>query len=128
MLKYPFDERFRYYGYEDVLLGKTLKRHRVPIRHIDNPMGFCAFETNAYFVANTDEGLRTLYQFRNDLEGYNGLLAISHRLRLLTPLIDLWHWISKGWEYRLLAGNSPSLTVFALYRLGYFMSLKWRKN
>ena len=70
MLKYPFDERFRHYGYEDVLLGKTLKRHRVPIRHIDNPMGFCAFETNADFVAKTEEGLRTLYQFREDLRGY----------------------------------------------------------
>ena len=128
LLTHPFDERFRHYGYEDVLLGKQLEQAQIPITHIDNPLSFEIFEDNAHFISKTEEGLRTLYQFRNDLEGYNGLLAISHRLRLLTPLIALWHWISKGWEYRLLAGNSPSLTVFALYRLGYFMSLKWRKN
>ena len=39
MLQYPFDERFRHYGYEDVLLGKTLQRHHIPMLHIDNPLG-----------------------------------------------------------------------------------------
>ena len=43
ILQHPFDERFRHYGYEDVLLGKTLRQHQIPITHIDNPLGFQAF-------------------------------------------------------------------------------------
>ena len=123
LLSHPFDERFRHYGYEDVLLGKQLEQAQVPIAHIDNPLSFEIFEENAHFISKTEEGLRTLHEFRDDLEGYNGLLAVSRRLRLLTPLVRLWHWLNKGWEYRQLAGSQPSLTVFTLYRLGYFMSL-----
>ena len=123
LLSHLFDERFRHYGYEDVLLGKQLEQAQVPIAHIDNPLSFEIFEENAHFISKTEEGLRTLHEFRDDLEGYNGLLAVSRRLRLLTPLVRLWHWLNKGWEYRQLAGSQPSLTVFTLYRLGYFMSL-----
>ena len=51
MRSHPFDDRFRYYGYEDVLFGKQLRQDRIAITHIDNPMGFCTFESNADFVA-----------------------------------------------------------------------------
>ena len=77
LLQYPFDERFRHYGYEDVLLGKTLHQHHVPILHIDNPLGMGTFETNAAFVAKTEEGLRTLHTFRNELRGYSRLLTFD---------------------------------------------------
>ena len=39
MLNNPFDERFRYYGYEDVLLGKLLKEHEITIKHIGQISG-----------------------------------------------------------------------------------------
>ena len=68
MLQYPFDQRFRHYGYEDVLFGKQMKQHAIPIIHIDNPLSFEVFETNADFVSKTEEGLRTLHQFRDELQ------------------------------------------------------------
>ena len=40
MLRYPFDERFFHYGYEDVLWGKTLKDNEISIHHVDNPLGY----------------------------------------------------------------------------------------
>ena len=125
MLQYPFDERFRHYGYEDVLLGKTLHRHHVPIQHLDNPVGFCTFETNADFVAKTEEGLRTLHTFCNDLRGYSRLLTFVSGIHLpiILLLIRLWHKTFKKLERKNLCGSRPSLFIFRLYRLGYYLTL-----
>ena len=57
MLQHPFDERFRHYGYEDVLFGKQLRQHAIPIHHMDNPLSFERFEPNSAFVSKTEEGL-----------------------------------------------------------------------
>lgn len=125
MLSCPFDERFRHYGYEDVLLGKTLRQHRIAITHIDNPLVFGSFETNAVFVAKTEEGLRTLYQFREDLRGYSRLLTLVGNIHLpvVAAIIRLWHRLMGRLERRNLCGAHPSLLVFKLYRLGYFLTL-----
>ncbi len=126
MLQYPFDNRFRHYGYEDVLLGKTLHQHHVPILHIDNPLGMCTFETNAAFVAKTEEGLRTLYTFRKELRGYSRLLTFVSgiHLAIVKNIIRFWHQVFNKAERRNLCGSRPSLWVFKLYRLGYFLCLK----
>ena len=126
MLQYPFDNRFRHYGYEDVLLGKTLHQHHVPILHIDNPLGMCTFETNAAFVAKTEEGLRTLYTFRKELRGYSRLLTFVSgiHLAIVKNIIRFWHQVFNKAERRNLCGSRPSLWVFKLYRLGYYLSLQ----
>lgn len=123
MIEHPFDERFRHYGYEDVLLGKSFREQRIPIAHIDNPLGFCTFETNADFVAKTEEGLRTLGQFRDDLRGYSRLLTLISNIHIpaVKSVIRLWHRLFGRLERRNLCGNRPSITVFKLYRLGYFI-------
>ena len=123
MLEHPFDERFRHYGYEDVLLGKTFRQQHITIKHIDNPLGFCTFESNADFVAKTEEGLRTLGQFRDELRGYSRLLTLVGNIHIPAVIwvIRLWHRLFGRLERRNLCGRHPSLTVFKLYRLGYFI-------
>ena len=125
MLQHPFCERIRHYGYEDVLLGKTLQRHHVPIVHIDNPVGFCTFESNADFVAKTEEGLRTLCEFRNELRGYSRLLTLVQGIHIpaILWLIRLWHRLFGATEKRNLCGSRPLLSLYQLYRLGYFLTL-----
>ena len=125
MLQHPFDERLRHYGYEDVLLGKTLHRNHIPITHIDNPLGFCTFEPNVDFVAKTEEGLRTLCEFRSDLRGYSRLLTLVSGIHISAILwfIRLWHRLFGAIERRNLCGSRPYLLVFKLYRLGYYLSL-----
>ena len=124
ILKYPFDERFRHYGYEDVLLGKTFRIQHIPIEHIDNPLGFCTFESNTAFVEKTEEGLRTLYQFRQELRGYSRLLTLVSNIHfpVILSMIRLWHRLFGSLERRLLCGSHPNLLVFKLYRLGYYLS------
>lgn len=126
MLSHPFDERFRHYGYEDVIFGKQLRAAHIAITHIDNPMGFCTFESNPDFVSKTEEGLHTLLLFRNELRGYSRLLTLvdSIHIPLILSLIRLFHWLFGSLIRRNLCGPHPSLQLFKLYKLGYYLSHK----
>lgn len=126
MLSHPFDERFRHYGYEDVIFGKQLRAAHIAITHIDNPMGFCTFESNPDFVSKTEEGLHALLLFRNELRGYSRLLTLvdSIHIPLILSLIRLFHWLFGSLIRRNLCGPHPSLQLFKLYKLGYYLSHK----
>lgn len=125
MLAHPFDERFRHYGYEDVLFGKKLRAKGVKITHIDNPLGFSTFEENNQFILKTEEGLRTLHQFQSDLRGYSRLLTLVEGIHLpiILSLIRCWHKLFGKWERKNLCGSHPSLRLFKLYKLGYYLKI-----
>jgi glycosyltransferase involved in cell wall biosynthesis len=125
MLSHPFDERFRYYGYEDVLFGKQLRADHIAITHIDNPMGFCTFESNPDFVSKTEEGLRTLYQFQSELRGYSRLITLVEGIHipLILSLIRLSHRLFSGLIRHNLCGRHPSLKLFKFYKLGYYTTI-----
>lgn len=125
MLAHPFDERFRRYGYEDVLFGKHLRQAGISILHIDNPVGFNSFEDNRTFVEKTEEGLRTLHDFRDDLRGYNGLLTFVGGIHvpLVKWFLRICHRLFGPLLRRQLCGRWPSLFVFKLYKLGYYLTL-----
>ena len=124
MLSHPFDERFRRYGYEDVLFGKEIEKHQVSICHIDNPLSFEVFETNVEFVNKTEEGLRTLYTFRHELRGYSRLLRRAESLPHY-PIL-LWHRLMGALERRNLTGWRPRLWLLNVYKLGYLVSIMHR--
>lgn len=126
MLSHPFDERFRHYGYEDVIFGKQLRAAHIAITHIDNPMGFCTFESNPDFVSKTEEGLHTLLLFRNELRGYSRLLTLVDGIHipLILSLIRLFHRLFGTLIRRNLCGPHPSLQLFKLYKFGYYLSHK----
>ena len=126
MQQYPFDLRFRHYGYEDVLFGMQLEQHQIPILHIDNPLSFEVFEDNDQFLSKTEEGLRTLYAFRHELKSGSRLLQRVEHLHWLLPLIRLFHQATNKLERRILLRH-PSLFLFSLYRLGYFATINNRK-
>ena len=122
MMKYPFDVRFRHYGYEDVLFGMQLEKSRIPIHHIDNPLSFEVFEDNDQFLNKTEEGLRTLYTFRHELKDGSRLLQRIKHMGWLLPLLRRYHKLTNKLERRFLLRH-PSLFVFSLYRLGYYATL-----
>ncbi len=126
MQTYPLDERFRHYGYEDVLWGKQLRKAGIEITHLDNPTGFYDFEDNAHFVSKTEEGLRTLFTFCKELRGYSQLLTFTDGIHIeaVRGIIKLWHRLFGSLERKNLCGRSPSLRIFKLYKLGYYLSLK----
>ena len=124
MLAHPFDLRYRHYGYEDVAFGKQLQQEAIPIVHIDNPLSFEVFESNADFIKKTEEGLRTLHQFRDELQDYSRMLQFTRRHAWLLPLFHLLYIWAGPVAQRHLTGHHPTLAVFTLYRLGYFAHLR----
>lgn len=125
MLDCPFDERFLKSGYEDVLLGKQLKQRRVSVAHIDTPTTMTDFENNPDYMAKIERSLRTLHTFRSDLSGFSPLLTLAEGIHIgpVRTVIRLWHKVFGPIERRWLCGKHPNLTVFKLYKLGYYLSL-----
>lgn len=130
MLAYPFDETFHEYGYEDTLFGKQLKEHGATLIHLDNAATIADYEDNATFVAKTEESLRTLAAHAHQLQGYSTLLHTVNRLKglHLLPLIALAFRLFKGLLHKNLCSNSPSVFLFNVYKLGYFVSLTRSSN
>lgn len=126
MLRCPFDERFVRYGYEDVLLGKTLAENHIPILHINNPVQIDQFDNNGDYLAKIEDSLHTLHTFRRDLEGYSTLLAKVNALRKFKAvwLVKIWHALFGKVERHNLLGKSPNLTTFKIYKLGYYLCIK----
>ena len=126
MLLVPSDERIHTYGFEDVLFGKQLRQHGHPVVHVDNPVMLTDIETNATFLQKTEQSLLTLHQFRADLRGYSRLLTFAEGLHspLLRSAFRVCHRLFHRLERRNLQGTRPSLRLFKLYKIGYFLSLK----
>lgn len=123
---HPFNENFIHYGYEDVLLGKTLNEHNIDIRHIDNPVVLDDYEDNATFIDKTEEALRTLHIFRNELKGYSTLLDYAGKISSygLSGIISAFYRIAGKGIRRNLTGNRPILFLFNIYKLCYYISLR----
>ena len=121
----PFDERFTRSGYEDVLFGKMLKQQQIPVTHIDNPVMMTKFEANQDYVTKIERSMKTLHTFRNELRGYSRILTFDSGIHISTVrgIIRLWHRIFGNMERRNLCGSRPILKVFALYRLGFYLTI-----
>lgn len=126
MLRFPFDERFSRYGFEDTMLGKTLMRHHVPICHIDAPVDFDCQESDLDFMEKTEEALRTLHRFEDELADMSSLLALTLELdRLHVSRIFRFSHRHLGKAVRhALISKRPPLWLFQLYKLGYLMSIR----
>ena len=125
LLAYPFDETFHEYGYEDTLFGKQLKEHGATLIHLDNAATIADYEDNATFVAKTEESLRTLAAHTHQLQGYSTLLQTANKLQSLhlLPLIAFVFGLFKGLLHKNLCSNSPSVFLFNVYKLGYYIHL-----
>lgn len=123
--KYPFNEKFIYYGYEDVLMGKILNEHNIKIKHINNPVILYDYEDNPTFIRKTEEAIRTLRQFRKELQGYSTLLNYIHKMETynLLPIIVMANKILGKSIKNNLTHNKPQLFLFNIYKLFYYVSL-----
>lgn len=126
MLQCPFDERFKRSGYEDVLLGKTLKQQGATLTHIENPLVMTDYENNRDYMQKIERGLVTLHDFRHELRGYSRLLTLADGIHLavVRRAIALIFSLCRPLLRRNLCGRHPSLRLFDLYRAGYYLSLK----
>lgn len=123
MMEHSFDENFVQYGYEDVLFGKSLAMDHVAITHIDNPITLDFFESNSEFLDKTEQSLRTLYTFRNQLKGYSQLLETAEKIKKLhlQKLVNTAYFLVGQRIKKHLQGNNPSIFLFNVYKLMYYI-------
>lgn len=57
---HSFDENIQSYGHEDTLLGYELKKNKIPILHIENPILNDDQETNQEFLQKTEKSIDNL--------------------------------------------------------------------
>lgn len=125
-----YDERVKGYGYEDVMLGRDLQAAGIPLLHIDNPVAYTSFEANEAYLRKVEEALHTLSLFQRDLADYSPVLSLGRKLSRwhLAPVIRLFHHLAGPMEKRCLVGRRPSLLVFKLYKLGFFVTMSERRK
>lgn len=123
MMEHSFDENFVQYGYEDVLFGKSLAMDHIAITHIDNPITLDFFESNSDFLDKTEQSLRTLYTFRNQLKGYSQLLETAEKIKKLhlQKLVNAAYFLVGQRIKKHLQGNNPSIFLFNVYKLMYYI-------
>ena len=130
MQRLPFNEEMKLYGFEDVLLGKQLKDAKVSIYHIDNPVTFGEYETNAEFLRKTEEAVRMQSQFKDQIGEYSNLLCMEMKVRKLglSGMLNFFFKITGGMLRRNLLGKHPKVVCFNLYKLMFLNALMRTNN
>ena len=118
-----FDERYTGYGYEDVQFGLDLQRAGYAVCSIDNPLLNSDIEDNATFLRKTEEAMRSLHRFREEIGENVKIFRIYSRYRLFSPLLRFSFRLFGPLMRRNLLSANPSLTLFNLYKLGYFSAI-----
>lgn len=120
--KIRFNEDMKLYGFEDVLFGKTLQEDGIQITHIENPVLFGDFESNAEYLRKTEESVRTQKQFEHLIGEYSNLIRAYRKVKRwhlawIFPIVD--KCIGNRLRRNIL-GNNPSVFRFNLYKLLLF--------
>ncbi len=61
-----FEEKLKQYGHEDTLFGFELRRRKVKMKHIDNPLEHIGLESVEYFLNKTEQGIENLLYLKKD--------------------------------------------------------------
>ena len=125
-----FDTGGEGYGHEDTWIGIQLEKLAIPVRYIDNPVLHAGLETNTVFIGKSENALVNLHKLSGMMPAE--LLARHVKLFRVYQTVQAWRvgWIIMG-AYKLLKGYihhnlrscNPSLALFDLYRLQYFIHL-----
>lgn len=121
-LAHPFDETIVKYGYEDTLFGKELEESGIGILHIDNPLLNGDLEGNLCFIHKTEESLCTLYENKEKLAGFSGVLSLYDKLERM-KCVRVVAFVFRRMQNilkRNLTGKHPDLHLYAFYKIGYF--------
>ena len=122
-----FDESIVEYGHEDTLFGVELARRKITIRHIDNPMRQGGIETNAEFIEKSRAAIRNLVLLEDSMYGHSALLRLYRLLSCIGVDGCVAHWFTRREQRiteRLVNGETSSIHLFFIYKLGYYCQLK----
>ncbi|RMA56730.1 glycosyltransferase family 2 protein [Ulvibacter antarcticus] len=122
-----FNEEIPNLRHEDTLFALDAKKNNIRVQHIDNPVMHLGLETSSVFLRKSNEAVEALRLFVKD-----GLIkAEETRLSQFADKINRLHlsggvrWIYRSFRKKMevnLLSSKPSLFVFDVYRLGYYLT------
>tara|TARA_B110000046_G_C12953502_1_gene381226 strand:- start:17 stop:889 length:873 start_codon:yes stop_codon:yes gene_type:complete len=123
-----FNENIKTYGHEDTLLSIELKKNKIDIYQINNPIYHNGIEDNSVFLEKTKSAIKNLVMLeRSELDISSVKLIktynLINKLKLMWLIFSFSKTISKLLERQLLSSR-PSLRIFDLYKLIYFLREK----
>lgn len=133
LLKNPFPEFIKEYGYEDLIFIKNLQHNSVSVLHIENPLIHYNFEFSIDFIKKTERAVQTLSHLIDTKKmDYKDTRLTSTYLNLkklhLIGLVGAFYIKTKQQLLSNLLSENPNLYVLDFYKLGYFCSLQFSKN
>ncbi|OQB64832.1 MAG: Glycosyl transferase family 2 [Bacteroidetes bacterium ADurb.Bin145] len=127
--KIRFDERLKGYGYEDTLFSYSLRKAGVRIEHIDNPVVNGGLETNADYLARTDEAMSNLVEmmrsgnYNDEITEYISLLAFYKKVKKYEKSISFAFSLFRPAIVNMLSRGYVNLRLYDFYKLGTFNHL-----
>lgn len=127
--KVKFNENIPNLRHEDTLFSFDLKQAQIEVIHIENPIIHNGLESSLVFLKKSEESLQGLdYLIENKLLS-SEYVRLSEKFKKFKKynLEGLYLFFYKTFKksfLKNLLGKNPSMFVFDLYRLGYFMALK----
>ena len=126
--KIRFNEKIKTYGHEDTLLSIELKNNKIAIYQINNPVFHEGIEDNSIFLEKTKSAINNLVFLEKNTLDISSLKLVKtynliNKLKLTWLIFPLSKTISKILERQLLSSR-PSLKIFDLYKLIYFLREK----
>lgn len=124
--KIPFKEELVAYGHEDTFFAYELKKHGLPIIHMDNPVLHLDLDTNGDFIEKTKAGIKNLILLKSnhpEFMEYSKLLSLINNSSFLKSKITRLaaNNLSKVFEY--ISKKTGLTNSFQLFKLFYTISL-----
>ena len=123
-----FNEKIETYGHEDTLLSLELKENKITIFQINNPVFHEGIEDSSIFLEKTKSAIKNLVFLEKNILNTSSIKLIKtyhliNKLKLTWLIFPLSKPISNILERQLLSSR-PSLKIFDLYKLIYFLREK----
>lgn len=128
-----FNQQITKYGHEDSLFSQDLKRQKIKVLHIDNPVFHTGLEDDHIFLEKTKIAIDNLWDlYKNSLidATKNRLLTYyfkTKNLYLRPVFATIYRRMHKGME-KQLSSNKPSMLLFDFYKLTYLSYITYHKK
>ncbi|MBJ6369300.1 glycosyltransferase family 2 protein [Snuella sedimenti] len=132
LLKFPFDQSIKTYGYEDVLFFNILKTNNFSIYSLNNPVTHNAEDDANTFIIKTEYAIENLLELiqKNKLNMKASKISkwflSLNSLKLIKFTAKLFKLLKPG-LVKNFNSSHPSLVLYDFYRLGYFCQLITKK-
>lgn len=117
----------------DILFSGNLLKNKIQVKHIDNPVYHLGLENNITFLNKSLEAVKTTFLLEKNklIESDLRPLQKSYLLLKKWKLVGLFNMVFKTFKKTIknnLLSKNPSMFLFDLYRLQYYIELKSDKD